>query len=107
MTESEVKEMEESSVYNEETKEQMERIRKLAVSIYPEDKSLGLVYNLSLNNNAYTFLNYVESKERKDTDWLEYFLRGFLMGVMHGRIEGEKEEIPCDCPEEEKTENDG
>ena len=85
MTETEVKEMEESKVYNDETKEQMERIRKLAVSIIPEDKTLGLVYNLSLNDDAYTFLNYVESEERKDTDWLEYFLRGFIMGIMHER----------------------
>lgn len=78
--------IEESKVYNEETKEQMKRIRELAVSIDPEeDKTLGLIYNLGIDDDAYTFLNYVESKERKNTDWLEYFLRGFLMGVMHER----------------------
>jgi hypothetical protein len=69
---------------DEKTEKQMEKIRRLTDSLDPEEKTFTLAYNM-LNVEGHIFLNKEEKKERKDTDWLAYFLRGYYMGIMKER----------------------
>ncbi len=60
---------------DEKTQEQIDRISVLA-------KTINKQYEFdTLSMRCFGFLNKAENEERKDTDWLKYFIIGYMFGL--------------------------